>query len=108
MIDQANPRSLLFQLEALKGHIDNLPDTSHTLGLSPQGRCLLEALSVVQLADLNELVVGDQASGSRVKLEQVLGTVQKLLGRTATLISDKYFDHHIEHQQLVTDRWEDE
>jgi len=108
MIDRANPRSLLFQLAALKEHIDNLPDTSHILGLNPQGRCLLEALTVVQLADLNELGVCDEAGGSRVKLEKVLGTVQTLLGRTATLISDKYFDHRIEHQQLVTDRWEDE
>mgnify|MGYP003385043858 CR=1 FL=1 len=108
MIDKANPRSLLFQLTALKEHIDNLPGTSHVLGMNPQGRCLLEAMTIVQLADLNELGLCDQTSGSRVQLEQMLGTVQKLLGRTATLISDKYFDHRIEHQQLVADRWEDE
>lgn len=108
MIDEANPRSLLFQLAALNEHIDKLPDTSRSVGLSPEGRCTLEAVTAVQLADLSKLVVCDEGSGARVMLEQLLTTVQKLLGNTAMLITAKYFDHRVEHQQLVVDRWEDE
>lgn len=108
MIDEANPRSLLFQLAALNDHINRLPHTGRAIGLSPEGRCILEAVTAVQLADLNKLILSEGESGRRVMLEQLLTTVQQLLASTATLIIAKYFDHRVEHQQLVADRWEDE
>ncbi len=108
MIDQANPRSLLFQLRALKSHIGDLPEASQSVALSPEGRATLEALTTVQLADLALLGVCDEASGSRTLLNHLLVTVQTLLSNTATLISDRYFDHRVEHHQLVASRWEDE
>ncbi|MBV1891804.1 MAG: circularly permuted type 2 ATP-grasp protein [Gammaproteobacteria bacterium] len=108
MIDQTNPRSLQFQLGALKDHIHGLPEADRAIGLTPEGRCTLEALTAVQLADLAQLVACEEGTYLRARLDQLLNNVQELLETTATLISDKYFDHQTAHQQLVTDRWEDD
>ena len=108
MVDQTNPRSLQFQLAALKEHLQGLPQVDRAIGLPPEGRCTLEALTVVQLADLTQLVACEEGTYLRAQLEQLLNRVQELLETTATLISDKYFDHQTAHQQLVTDRWEDD
>ncbi len=108
MIDQSNPRSLQFQLSALKDHIHGLPEADRSIGLPPEGRCTLEALTAVQLADLAQLVACKEGTYLRARLDQLLNRVQELLETTATLISDKYFDHKTAHQQLVTDRWEDD
>ena len=108
MVDQTNPRSLQFQLSALKKHIHRLPDTERVIGLTPAGRCTLEALTAVQLADLPRLVACEEGTCLRAGLDQLLSLVRELLEATATLIRDKYFDHQAAHQQLVTDHGEDE
>lgn len=55
MLDESNPRSLLYQIESLENHFANLPQAKSHHRLSKEGRLILEAKTALQLSDLEEL-----------------------------------------------------
>lgn len=55
MLDESNPRSLLYQIKSLENHFSNLPQAQSHHRLSKEGRLILEAKTALQLSDLEEL-----------------------------------------------------
>ena len=106
--DSSNPRSVFYQVELLREHLSKLPSSVQGAGLAPEDRYLLEASSAIQLSALNDLVVEDEVSGTRVGLDQLLARLQYLLQETSIQISNKYFDQVKIHQQLVRTDWDEE
>lgn len=105
MMDTANPRSLLYQLEQLSEHVRNLPrspDGRHEL--PPEERATLQAETLVKLALLNDL--GKCEEGVRPNLNQLLVNLNGALATVSDLISGKYFDHREASQQLVKSSWD--
>jgi len=100
MLDPTNPRSLLFQLEQLQRHLEELPSADANPGeLQEEQRALLAAVTSLKLARLPQLV--EAVGAEREELEQLLLQLDKLLLDFNTLISDKHFDHRIDSQQLL-------
>ncbi len=106
--DGSNPRSVFYQVELLRQHLNELPSSAHGTGLAEEDRYLLEASSAIQLSHLNDLVVEDASTLTRPGLDQLLARLQHLLQETSTVISSKYFDQVKVHQQLVRTDWDDE
>jgi uncharacterized alpha-E superfamily protein len=105
MLDNDNPRSLLYQLERLNRHMKNIPkasDKKHEL--PPEERAGLEAETLIKLGQLSELASKD--SGSRLQLKQDLNRLSELLNAISRFISDKYFDHKQSSHQLVRNIWD--
>ncbi|MCV2401585.1 circularly permuted type 2 ATP-grasp protein [Marinomonas sp. C2222] len=103
MIDETNPRSLLYQLNLLGKYIQELPRNEiRTAGLSPENKVILKALNSIQLADLEALAKVDEISESRQALEELMIDLQEQLEEFTVLISDKYFDHTAGPQSLIT------
>lgn len=105
MMDTANPRSLLHQLEQLSEHVRNLPrspDGRHEL--PPEERATLQAETLVKLSLLTEL--SQREEGERVNLKQMLINLNGALATVSDLISGKYFDHREASQQLVKNIWD--
>jgi uncharacterized circularly permuted ATP-grasp superfamily protein/uncharacterized alpha-E superfamily protein len=92
LLDDANPRSLLYQLQQLLGHFDHLPREKNSALPTPAQRVLLDALTRLRLSDPTEL--------SRCRKDwantQLAGAVQHA-GRAGPLVSDaiavSYFAH---------------
>ena len=63
LADEANPRSIAFQLARLKEDIDQLPASHTSIRRPAEARMALALLTGVQLADVRELV-RDGAAGS--------------------------------------------
>ena len=104
MLDPTNPRSLLFQLEALQRHIVKLPRADKTRGeLEEEERALLEAVTTLRLSRLPQLLATD--THSREELDRLLQQLDQLLQDFNSLVSDKHFDHRVDAQQLVTTYW---
>jgi uncharacterized circularly permuted ATP-grasp superfamily protein/uncharacterized alpha-E superfamily protein len=104
MLDQANPRSLLFQFEQLQNHFTALrKNETASRELAEEDRVLLEAITSLKLSRITQLV--EVKEGSRSNLTQLLMQLNKLLSDFSNLVSDKYFDHRIDPQQLVTTFW---
>ncbi|GAB3275269.1 circularly permuted type 2 ATP-grasp protein [Parahaliea aestuarii] len=92
LLNAANPRSVLFQLEELKGHLEQIPVSAGNGRLPRPQRLLLEAGTQLQLADLEALASGG-GDVLRSGLDQLLARSHHLLGGIATAISDHCFDH---------------
>ena len=104
MLDDSNPRSLIFQLERLQEQLADLPQADTTSGeLEEEERALLEAITSLKLSRLTQLLEAD--SGMRDNLDQLLQQLDKLLKDFNRFISDKHFDHRTDVQQLVTTFW---
>ncbi|WP_373500191.1 circularly permuted type 2 ATP-grasp protein [Desulfococcus sp.] len=102
LLDDRNPRSLIYQLDRLQEHIALLPRESQKYRLSEEEQLILKATSRLRLSNtarLSEPAVGSRRHG---RLESLLGNLHKLLAQTSEAISQIYFSHIREDQQTVS------
>jgi len=96
LVDEANPRSIAFQLVRLREHIDELPASQNAIRRPEEARTALALLTAVQLADVRELARHDG------KLRAAL--FERLVS-DLTLLSDQltraYFSHAARSRQLA-------
>ncbi len=104
MLDDNNPRSLLFQLERLQQILIKLPQPDASTGeLGEEERVLLEATTSLKLSRLSQLL--ETTSGKRGDMDTLLLQLDRLLDDFNRFISDKHFDQRTDTQQLVTTFW---
>jgi uncharacterized circularly permuted ATP-grasp superfamily protein/uncharacterized alpha-E superfamily protein len=95
VFDEANPRSLAYQLAALSSSIDLLPRSELTPGLADEQRIVLGALTALRMAEADRLAQVDP-SGRRTKLHELLAKIDAEL----PLLSDALTRHYFSHLQL--------
>lgn len=106
LLDKTNPRSLHYQVDLLRQHIEQLQSRERSPALSEEHRSILEALTLVQLSQPEQLT--SASDGVRAALDERLGRVQALLSNAANAISGRYFAHRAGPQQLVNTSWSEE
>jgi uncharacterized alpha-E superfamily protein len=92
LLDDTNPRSLLFQLNQLVKHFDRLPGERENALPSPGKRILLESLTSLRLLDPRTL---RKLNGSWQESEvgNVIGYILGDLPRLSDAIAASYFAH---------------
>ncbi|HEX3770737.1 MAG TPA: circularly permuted type 2 ATP-grasp protein, partial [Polyangiaceae bacterium] len=100
LCDETNPRSALFQLEALKAHLFHLPNLprSSSSSRSPQQRLVLGMLTELQIADVADLCQASEradADGDRRPLMALLDRVRFQLPALSNSVSAAYFNHAV-------------
>jgi len=92
LLDEANPRALIFQLRQLLEHINHLPREKSSALPTPAQRALIDALARLQLSDPLEL----GRSRDDWANTQLAGAIQQA-GRAGPIVSDaiavSYFAH---------------
>jgi uncharacterized alpha-E superfamily protein len=96
LIDEANPRSIAFQLARLQEYIDQLPLSRNSTRRPLEARLALSMLTAVQLSDVRELAKPD--GRARAALLNRLAADLTLLSQTLTRA---YFSHAAQSRQLV-------
>jgi uncharacterized alpha-E superfamily protein len=96
LVDEANPRSIAFQLARLREHIDQLPGSLNTTRRPAEARLALALLTAVQLADVRELARAD--GHTRTAFLNRLVADLTLLSQT---ITRAYFSHAAQSRQLA-------
>ncbi|MEQ8470975.1 MAG: circularly permuted type 2 ATP-grasp protein [Marinoscillum sp.] len=86
-----NPRSVIYQIMKIAEHLRDLP-REENIGLSPAGKKLLEAMTKVRLADIQQLSEVN-GQGEYLKLSSLLEEIIALLRETSNLVYEKYFSH---------------
>ncbi len=99
LADEANPRSIAFQLARLKEDIDQLPASHTSIRRPAEARMALALLTGVQLADVRELV-RDGAAGSPA-LEPLFTRLIKDLVKLSETLTRAYFSHSPQSRQLT-------
>jgi uncharacterized alpha-E superfamily protein len=90
MADETNPRSIVFQLEAISQHFDALPQTPDAPPQSEKRKLVLDLLMRVKLADVYELshVETDQP---RVAFKALFTQLVTALPKLSEAITRRYF-----------------
>jgi uncharacterized alpha-E superfamily protein len=104
LCDETNPRSTLFQLEALHAHLAHLPRSSNT-PRTPQQKLVLSMLTELRLADVADLCSADGSGDAdaprdrerrpRADLIDLLDRVRAQLPALSTSLSAAYFNHAV-------------
>ena len=92
LVDEANPRSVAFQLAALDEHIRRLPRIADGPYRSPEEQVVLRCLTGIRLADVHVAVEPD-AGGHRPRLAELLTVVTEHMEALSDAISRSYLSH---------------
>jgi uncharacterized alpha-E superfamily protein len=92
LADEANPRSLAYQLAALAESIDRLPRSKSTSPRTTSQRTILSALTRLRVAEIAPLV-RDYSSGYRGALDALLGQLEDEIPTLSDQLSRDYFTH---------------
>jgi uncharacterized circularly permuted ATP-grasp superfamily protein/uncharacterized alpha-E superfamily protein len=99
LVDEANPRSIAFQLARLREHIGELPGSKTSIRRPAEERMALSLLNTVQLIDVREMA----RSGGRAAAEAREDLLGKLIA-DLTLLSESltraYFSHAAQSRRL--------
>ncbi len=90
LADETNPRSILFQIEAISHHFDALPQTPAPVPQSEKRRLVLDLLTRVKLADVHELSAPGP-EGAREAFKTLFTQLASDLPRLSEAISRRYF-----------------
>ncbi len=98
--DESNPRSLAFQLTAMREVIEQLPHDPQQAVRAAEQRMVVSLLTAVQLTDILELA-RTEADGRRPRLDQFLADLHQDLPLLADAISHHYLSHLQTSRQLA-------
>jgi uncharacterized circularly permuted ATP-grasp superfamily protein/uncharacterized alpha-E superfamily protein len=99
LLDEANPRSVAFQLERLIEHVAELPAREATSRKTAEWKTAMKMLTALQIVDAAELMRKDE-SGKWSNLENLLGTIGGGLRSLSESIARDYFDHSLASRQM--------
>ena len=101
LTDETNPRSVIYQMEALTGHIATLPNTLDGMR-TPQQGIILSVLTDLKLADIDRLcTVGER--GERPRLYALLRDLSTQIPVLSDSLSDRYLNHATVSRHLSQD-----
>jgi uncharacterized alpha-E superfamily protein len=92
LLDETNPRSLLFQLLQMQKHVERLPRAETRVLLGEDDRVLLEVISRVRLLDPRELA-SHRGGLMDSDVARALEMVGKALPQLSEILSAGYFSH---------------
>jgi uncharacterized alpha-E superfamily protein len=91
--DAANPRSVMYQLDRLFGHLADLPRQARAQRLGDQEQLVLRTTTMLRLTDAVQLAAVDPETKRRVELDSVLGRADELLAELLDSLRSTYFAH---------------
>jgi uncharacterized circularly permuted ATP-grasp superfamily protein/uncharacterized alpha-E superfamily protein len=101
LLNETNPRALMFQLACLERHTAALPRDPDAPQLTAEARNVLEAATALRLGELTQLAAADPESGLRSALDQLLVRVEHLLRNTSDALNRDYFTDARGPQQVL-------
>ena len=102
LLDENNPRSLLYQLKRLEEQIHALPRERLGYRLSEEEQLILEALTQLQLSNTIDLAESTEHTTQRRGLEKLLVRLAQILVDISDVLTQTYFSHVQRPQQLTT------
>jgi uncharacterized alpha-E superfamily protein len=102
LLDETNPRSLVYQLNRLQEHVKQLPQERIAYRLGREERLILEASTLLRLSETGLLIEPEPETGRREKLAGMLAHLSQLLDEMAQAITLNYFSHAQVPHRLVS------
>jgi uncharacterized circularly permuted ATP-grasp superfamily protein/uncharacterized alpha-E superfamily protein len=100
LLDEANPRSVAYQLVRLREHVDQLPGSRSRIRRPAEARQALSLLTSVQLAEARDVMAEDSA-GRRANLESLLERLTSELWSLSDMLTLEYFSQAVPSRQFA-------
>jgi uncharacterized alpha-E superfamily protein len=98
LADESNPRSLAFQLQIMRGHMEVMP-LEHLHGhLSRAQKVVISTHTEVILADVDKLAGTVSSGGNRSHLNRLLNRCEQGIETLTGLLTQTYFSHSVGHR----------
>jgi uncharacterized alpha-E superfamily protein len=91
VLDEANPRSVAYQMARLREHVEQLPGTQSSIHRAEEARLAISMLTAVQLMEAQELGSIDE-EGRRAVLEKLFGRLAGELRLFSETLTREYFN----------------
>jgi uncharacterized circularly permuted ATP-grasp superfamily protein/uncharacterized alpha-E superfamily protein len=101
LFDSSHATSLLHRLQFIQQEIRGLPRPYLDHRLSEEEKLVLEAISLLQLSDIQNLTHYQKKGFIRQHLENLLAKISDLVANTSNTIVSKFFSHAQTQQQLA-------
>lgn len=92
LADASNPRSVLFQAEAVGAHLEALPQQATGPVVTPEQRLAEQAMSELRMFDALAACEPD-SNGFRSRLDAILDRVARLMPEISDALARRYFTH---------------
>ncbi|MBX3013142.1 MAG: circularly permuted type 2 ATP-grasp protein [Caldilineaceae bacterium] len=102
LLDDKNPRALLYQLNQLQSHVSKLPHLQTPYRISQEEQLLLEAYTRLRLADTAKLARVSPDTGLCEELDRLMAELTALLSQLSNLLTQQYFTHTQSQHQFAT------
>jgi uncharacterized alpha-E superfamily protein len=102
LVDESNPRAIVFQLAAIYDHVSALPRSLEDPLRTREERVALSALTRVRLADV-EALAAVNASGERLALREHVASLLRELPELSNAITQSYLVHAIPLRAIGTE-----
>ncbi|MBK1705791.1 circularly permuted type 2 ATP-grasp protein [Halochromatium glycolicum] len=102
--DEANPRSVAYQVARLATLVDEMPRDSLSGRRTPAQRTLLRLLTELRLAELDHLARPSEGSTLRDALDGLLANVGSSISALSNAITAQYFRHEEQPHHLIGQR----
>jgi len=99
VFDPNNPRSVTYQVVRLKSYLQNLPKNNGGKSLTEYERLILEADTLLKLANKTELAVSDEEGYTN--LETFLSRIYQILSAIPGVISKAFFKHEMTPKTII-------
>jgi uncharacterized circularly permuted ATP-grasp superfamily protein/uncharacterized alpha-E superfamily protein len=99
LFDPNNPRSLTYQVVRLKSYLQNLPKNNAGKSLSEYEQLILEADTLLKLADKLQLAGRDEEGYT--KLELFLTRIYSILSAIPNMLSKAFFKHEMTPKAII-------
>lgn len=93
LLDENNPRSVIYQVYRIEKHLMGLPTQIEDEGYTIAQKKLLEAITKLRLIDLQELITLDESGKEFANLKLFLADIKGLLSEVSSQVMGKYFSH---------------
>jgi uncharacterized alpha-E superfamily protein len=104
LFDEGNPRSIGYQLRRLQIQIDRLPHTESSPYRTTEERLILEAVSILQLADIEVLSTLERSPRASIELARLLEALHQPLNALSDALTHSHFSHAEVPRQLINMR----
>ena len=99
LLDEANPRSVAYQLARLREHIEHLPGSRSLIRRPAEARIAISLLTAVQLAEVREFMSAN-SEGWRANLENFLNRLTSELRLLSETLTRQYFSQAVPARQF--------
>jgi uncharacterized circularly permuted ATP-grasp superfamily protein/uncharacterized alpha-E superfamily protein len=101
LLDNFHASSLLNRLLMIQQEVHHLPRQHQNHRLSEEEKFILEAISILQLSDIQQLTSYKKDTFIRQDLDSLLAKISELIAKTSNMIVSKFFSHSQTQQQLA-------